>query len=103
MKRYRVVATPGAQRQIALISEWWWKNRPAARRLFDEDIVAAGEILASAPFSGTQFPSGTVPGVRRFLLARTHYRLYYTVDDEAGIVLVRALWHASRGARPRLR
>ncbi|MCC6556036.1 MAG: hypothetical protein IT372_24000 [Polyangiaceae bacterium] len=38
-------------------------------------------------------------GVRRLLLPRTGYYLYYTVDDTASAVRIVALWHTSRGGR----
>jgi plasmid stabilization system protein ParE len=38
--------------------------------------------------------------VRRLLLSRTGYHLYYQVNAEAGRVEVLALWHSRRGREP---
>lgn len=37
---------------------------------------------------------------RRVLMPRTHYHVYYTVDDDARLVRVHAIGHASRGQSP---
>lgn len=41
-------------------------------------------------------------GVRRMLLARTSYHLYYVIDESAGSVELLALWHTRRGSKPTL-
>ena len=41
--------------------------------------------------------------VRRILLRRTRYHVYYTCDPESGSAVIRAVWHAARGRTPRLR
>jgi hypothetical protein len=38
--------------------------------------------------------------VRRFLLPRSRYHLYYSIDGE--LVKVRAVWHTARGKGPSL-
>jgi len=41
-----------------------------------------------------------VPGLRRLLLRRTRYHLYYVHDETAGEVLILALWSAVSGRPP---
>lgn len=53
--------------------------------------------------AGTQFPAPCCPGARRLLIGKTRYHVYYTVHPEEEIVLIRAVWHASRGRVPALR
>lgn len=40
--------------------------------------------------------------IRRLLLPRSRYHLYFTYDEAADIVEVRAVWHAGRGRGPLL-
>jgi hypothetical protein len=40
--------------------------------------------------------------LRRVLLSRVSYHLYYAVDAKSQIVNILALWHTSRGSKPRL-
>lgn len=93
---WRVRATDRAAEHIRRISAWWRENRLAAIDLFDEELHAAMERLASTPGSGAPHHSEAVPGLRRILLPRSRYHAYYTVDVERREVLVRAIWHTSR-------
>ena len=56
--------------------------------------------IAGAPFAGTAVRTRQ-GNVRRVLLARVRYYVYYRVTS-AGEVEVLALWHASRGRAPHL-
>jgi plasmid stabilization system protein ParE len=38
--------------------------------------------------------------MRRILMPRTRYHVYYTADDGDRLVRVHAVWHLSRGQRP---
>jgi len=40
--------------------------------------------------------------MRRILMPRTRYHVYYVVADEERRVLVHAVWHTARGRGPRL-
>ena len=52
--------------------------------------------------SGARARSERLPGVRRILLSRVRYHLYYRVNEESRQVEVLALWHARRGGGPNL-
>jgi plasmid stabilization system protein ParE len=96
-----VRTTPEADTQIREIDKWWRKNRPAALDLLFNELTESFEILAEAPHIGRLYRLSPVPRVRRLLLKRTRYHLYYvTVPNE---VRVLALWHAQRGVGPPLR
>jgi hypothetical protein len=41
-------------------------------------------------------PSEKLPGLRRVLLVRTRYHLYFAPDDVTAVLNVIALWHAER-------
>jgi len=78
----RVVVAGRARLAIVCIADWWAANRPKAPHLFDEELQKTLELLAAAPTVGEAWPSKRVPGVRRWLLRRTRYHAYYTVDEE---------------------
>ena len=100
---YRVHATGHARRQMETAAQWWLANRDKAPELFVDELEAAQALLSGDPHAGTAFPTPRHPGARRLLMFKTRYHLYYTVHDEDGLVLIRALWHASRGRVPALR
>jgi plasmid stabilization system protein ParE len=70
--------------------------------MFMEELAAAVEKLFFAPSTGTPYQGSPLPGVRRVLLPRTRYHVYYTVDAAADLVRVHALWHTARGQGPEL-
>lgn len=56
-------------------------------------------MLAEQPDAGAH-PEGTPARVRRLVLPRTQYYLYYQVERGAGAVLVLAIWHTARDSGP---
>ena len=100
--RWSVLVTASAECQLVAINRWWEDRRPAAPDLFRQELSRAFARLATVPATGAVFESAAVPGSRRILLPRSRYHLYYTMHADRGEVLVRAVWHASRGQRPKL-
>lgn len=94
----RVIVTPRAQRQLSAALQWWLEHREKAPEAFSEDTARAFSAIAEQPLLGEGVP-GT-RGVRRFFLRRIGYFIYYRVVGET--IQVLALWHASRGSRPKL-
>jgi plasmid stabilization system protein ParE len=99
----RVVFTAGAERHAQTVAAWWQRERQAAATLFVDELGETCLMLASVPYLGQPFESGRLQGVRRVLLPRARYYVYYTVDEERQLVIVRAIWHAMRGHGPSLR
>jgi len=97
---FRVVVTETAEEQIGEAADWWAEHRPKAPELFAEEIERGFVVLATFPLTGAVYAASPVPGVRRLLLRRCGYHLYYSVDEEGEVVAVRALWHAARGRGP---
>jgi plasmid stabilization system protein ParE len=93
-----VVVAPRADRQIDAIDRWWRAHRSAAPDLFQDELGAALELLAFAPFSGQRYRSARRPDVRRTLLRATRYHVYYIVRKTDVYVL--AVWSAVRGTGP---
>jgi plasmid stabilization system protein ParE len=89
-----------AQREAKRISDWWVENRRHAPALFVEELERALELIRHTPRLGTTYesPYGVV---RRVLLPRTRYHVYYT-RDQAEIVLI-SVWAAQRKRGPVIR
>ena len=96
----RVELAPRALEQVRLIDGWWRENRLAAPTLFAEEIAHALEQLERGVLFGVPYPFPLFE-VRRFLLPKSRYHIFYSVDGD--VVKVRAVWHASRGKGPYLR
>jgi plasmid stabilization system protein ParE len=94
---FAVEFVPAAARQAAEARDWWFENRDKAPGAFDDDLADLVDRLAEAPHSvGIRVRQR--PGVRRALLRRVRYHVYFTI--EASSVTVIAVWHASRGSDP---
>lgn len=102
MRPYRVIVAPQAVAQVETIATWWQANRPTSPDLFLEEFAAALTRLQSAPAAGAVYGLGPRPDVRRLLLPRTRYHVYYVMAEDACHVSVLAVWHTARGGTPRL-
>jgi len=96
----RVELAPRALAQVRLVDGWWRENRLAAPTLFAEELASALEQLERGALLGVAYPSPLFE-VRRFLLPKSRYHVFYSVDRD--LAKVRAVWHASRGKGPPLR
>ncbi len=95
----RVVIVEGAEAQIRRTLEWWNEHRPAAPRMFVDELERAVLLLAEAPDAGGATRTRR-PGTRRLLLRRTRLWLYYTYDRRHEVVYVLAIWGAQRDGLP---
>lgn len=96
----RVKVSARAASQIRRAAEWWAENRPAAPGAVREDIGEALALLAQQPGIGSICEGARNKGVRRLLVGRVRYFVYYCATPDALEVL--AVWHVSRGRQPRL-
>lgn len=94
----RLRIAPRAEAQIEEASDWWFENRPASPTLLDEELERAFAMIRDMPGAGQQVAHAQRPGVRRLFMGRVRYHLYYVEAGE--IIVVLALWHASRGTGP---
>jgi plasmid stabilization system protein ParE len=97
-----VVITWPAEKQIEEAHAWWRANRPAAPDAILEELGRALPLISSQPGAGISSPSARFTGVRRILLLRVGYFLYYRLAPRRREIQVLALWHAQRAAAPRL-
>jgi len=84
--------------QIRRAAEWWAENRPAAPGAIRIDIGEALALLAEQPGIGAVYEGARTKGVRRLLVGRIRYFIYYRATQDALEVL--AVWHVSRGKQP---
>ena len=96
----RVKVSARAASQIHKAAEWWAENRPAAPGAVRTDIGEALTLLAQQPGIGVAYEGARTKGLRRLLVGRIRYFIYYRVTLEALEVLT--VWHVSRGKQPSL-
>jgi len=100
--RLEVRITHRARHQIQVASTWWRENRPAATHALAEDLGRALELIALHPEIGGVARNPRLAGVRRILLGRVRYHLYYRVAGSPERIEVLAFWYASRSTSPRI-
>lgn len=97
---YVVRVSPRAETQIRTAASWWSENRPKAPGAFRKDIDRGFELARDFPAAGERVEHPRYKELRRILLGRIRYHLYYSVSRETKVVKVLALWHTSRGSAP---
>lgn len=97
---YRIRVSRRAESQLEVASAWWSENRPKAPDAFEEEIERGFDLISSMPSVGQPVAHAELSGVRRLLLGRIRYYLYYLVQPDSKTVEILALWHASRGSSP---
>lgn len=89
-----VVFTRRAERQIEAIESWWEVNRRASPLLFKRELNSTLALISASPAIGTPARSARLTGVRRVLMRRTQYHVYYRTDRNVLVVI--AVWHTKR-------
>lgn len=87
-----------ARAQIGSIDAWWRLNRPAAPDLFTSELADALTLLARKLTAGA--PYDDARRIRRVLLRRAHYHLYFMTEEQRVVVV--AVWSVFRGRGPAL-
>ncbi len=91
-----------ARSDIRAAASWWRANRPLAPLLLDNELERAFALIETQPEAGPPALDVAMAGVRRVSLHRTRYLLYYRLRPEQNVIEILRLWHASRGAAPKL-
>lgn len=97
---FAIIIMPNAHRQILEVSDWWRRNRQTAPRLFEEELDRALLRLARYPSLGTRSRWPRLLDVRRLLVRRVKYVVFYRLRPKARRIEVLAVWHARRGSGP---
>lgn len=87
-----------ALREIDAARTWWRANRNKAPDALDEDLARTLLLIREQPEIGGTIGSGS--GLRRVLLSRVRYHLYYRISQDGTKVFVLSLWHTSRAQGP---
>ena len=98
----RLIVAPRAEGHIKRISAWWRANRSGAPELFATELADALELLPTNPSLGVGYAERRGVAIRRLLLPRSRYHIYFSYDEAGGLIEVRAVWHAVRGRGPSL-
>lgn len=95
--------TRRASRHVEEAGRWWRENRAKAPEALREELEQALLLIGSQPEVGAMARNVKLAGVRRVLLSRVNYHLYYRLrETPVRSIEVVALWHASRGSGPRV-
>jgi addiction module RelE/StbE family toxin len=85
--------TPRAAQDLASIAAYIRERNPPAALRVRTAILESLQSLVLFPHIGRQ---QQVEGVRKLVTRRYPYLVYYTVDDEAGEIIVLAIQHPAR-------
>ena len=84
-------------------ADWWRRNRFKAPDALAKDLEGALELIATQPYIGAIARVERLRGVRRVLLNRVRYYLYYRVRGTPAVSIeIVAFWHVSRGSGPKI-
>lgn len=72
-----VKLSPQAVRHLRQAKKWWAENRPKAPGAVEDDSEQAVDLIADLPSVGEPVQHSTMPGIRRLLLDRIQYHVYY--------------------------
>lgn len=88
-----VILTPEAEADIAEARAWYEEKREGLGEEFILSVEAGLEHIRRAPAGASE----VLPGVRRVIVRRFPYGLFYRVDDDQIAVL--AVYHSKRDPR----
>jgi plasmid stabilization system protein ParE len=92
--------TPRGLAEAKRRKTWWRRNRPAAPELFEEEFRAALAMLMTTPIMGIPYEADVGFSVRRVLLKKTAFHVYFGLNGEELVVL--SVWGARRRRGPKL-
>jgi plasmid stabilization system protein ParE len=87
---YRLVAEPRVDLDVAAAYQWYEHEHPGLGAEFFDELLAVYERIAVGPLEYQDLRAG----IRRALLRRFPYAVYFAVEDQFVVVL--AVLHASR-------
>ena len=94
--------TRRAERELERVGRKWRKLRPAVPDLVLEEFDDALTHLENTPHSGELLGTRRGLPLRRWLLPKTQYHLYFTVDVTRQVLTIHSIWGARRERAPKL-
>ncbi|MER2563214.1 MAG: type II toxin-antitoxin system RelE/ParE family toxin [Myxococcaceae bacterium] len=95
--RFSLRYAPLARDEILEAKRQWKTYRPPASTYFDTDLSRVRLLLPVVPFMGVEVGSPEGFRVRRVVLQRTGYLLFYEVQEKSRVVKLLRLWDPRRG------
>ena len=90
MSEYRLVSEPQADLDIEAVFNWYEKEQPGLGIEFLDELRATYDRIVAGPFKYQHLRSG----IRRALLRRFPYAVYFAVEQT--VIVVLTVLHASR-------
>ena len=90
MTEYRLVAEPPADLDVEAAFDWYEKEQPGLGLEFLDELRAVYDQIVAGPQRYQELRSG----IRRVLLRRFPYAVYFAIERESIVVV--AVLHASR-------
>jgi plasmid stabilization system protein ParE len=87
---YRLVAEPRVDLDVAAAYDWYEKERAGLGREFLDELRATYNRIADGPLKYQHLRSG----IRRALVRRFPYGVYFAVEDD--VIVVLCVLHANR-------
>lgn len=97
----RLEITKRAQREAKRLAQWWLDNRDKAPELFEQELIAAYELILGEPGLGQTYLISRGRRVQRLLMPGTKNHVYY-YRQRADLIRVVSIWGAVRGRGPKL-
>ena len=94
--RLRVIVGKRAASQILEANDWWREHRAANPDALHAELTRAFDLVAAQPGIGAPAQQPSLRGVRRVLLRRVGYLLYYRIAARKGELHILAFRHARR-------
>lgn len=94
--------TPLGKQRLRIVDNWWCENRPDAPDLFIEEVEEALELLKSNPKLGRFYRVIDGMEIKEYLLERSKQWLYFSADEEQGLIIVHTVWGTQRGSPPQI-
>lgn len=80
----------------------WWREHRDEKALFAREFLVAIRHLRAAPETGTLYTVRRGRAIRRWLMPKTEYHVYYRFDRERDLLVIYSVWGARRGRGPKL-
>lgn len=97
-----IVYTPDAADQAIQANLWWIQNRPSAQTSLSDEIDRALNLLQQAPNLGKPRKHKAYKNLRKLVLSKIGYAIYYNYDEPTAEILVCAIWSGKRKRTPKL-
>ena len=96
-RRFEILLDARAVKEILVAEAWRREHRDsAAPGAIADELSRISRLLEVTPAIGAPARSTRIAGVRRVLLDRIDYHLYYTINEAQSRVIFLSFWHVRR-------